>query len=231
MSMALGSSSGRGKGAHLAHQLGRLQGGTYWSIRTRPDGTKQNLSLGYVTREEAQRAAERMTLEEALGRAVRIQEWHREDRDAAIRYLLGDPEVEALIAGQPDYERMSLSEYQETVYAPWREEAAPGSWRTEQQRWSQILAVLGKQALRDIDAHVVADYVDSLVMTRGARRGEPLSGNSKRLHRAAVAALLKRAYRLNTSGCCPTSRCSGSRVRRSLRGRSRIRCRFRSWWR
>lgn len=49
--------------------------------------------------------------------------------------------------------------------------------------------------MRDIDEFVVADYLDGLLNRRGKRAGLPASGNTKRLHRGAVQACLKYAYR------------------------------------
>lgn len=177
--------------------------GTYWNLRSGRDQDRLNLSIGYVTPEEARRAAERLTLEEKLGRGSRIREWHAEDREAAIRYLLGDPELDALIQGQPDYARMPLRQYFDEVYKPWRSESTPAGWRWEARVWTQVLAAIGDRELRAIDAHVVADHLDGLVAQRGARVGQPLSGNAKRLHRAAIAALLKRAFRLKHLAALP----------------------------
>ena len=91
---------------------------------------------------------------------------------------------------------MSLRKYVDEVFAPWRREANPGSWRQEERCWKAINADIGGVRLRRVDEFVFADHLDRAIATRGPRKGQPLAGNTKRLRRAAMQALLKRAYRL-----------------------------------
>lgn len=177
--------------------------GTYWNVRASDGrGKKVNLSLGYVTEEAARRAAELMTQAEADGRAAQIRELHAQDREKAI-LLLTDSSVDIAVEVQPDFGRMSVREYFDAEFASWRAAKVPASWRTEERRWEKIIAGIGDVELRDVDAHVVADYLDGLVSKRGPRTGQPLSGNTRRLYRASIKAMLHRAFRLRHIAALP----------------------------
>ncbi|MBT3217628.1 MAG: site-specific integrase [Proteobacteria bacterium] len=104
--------------------------------------------------------------------------------------------VRELFEVRPDYHRLPLRDYFDEVYSDWRAKKRPASWVQEQRVWTRINEVLGSVRLEDIDAHVVADYLDSLVALSGPRKGLAASGTTRRLHRAAIQALLKRAFRL-----------------------------------
>ncbi|MEZ4320813.1 MAG: site-specific integrase [Myxococcota bacterium] len=172
------------------------KGSVYWSLRSGRGSERRALSLGCVSEEAARRAVDTISADEEAGRLEQVVEWHREDRDRAIRYLCGDPVAARLLAERPDFRRMPLRAYYDEVYAAWRAENATGGWRQEKGIWSRILEDLGDVRLEGIDAHRVADYLDALIVKAGPREGKPASGNAKRLHRAAIQALLKRAYRL-----------------------------------
>ena len=51
------------------------------------------------------------SLEERINRSSPVREWHKEDRESAIRYLVGDPGADALNEGKIDYTRMPLRQY------------------------------------------------------------------------------------------------------------------------
>lgn len=174
----------------------RLATGVHWRLRTGRNETRAQVNLGHISAADADRALRRMQSAEDSGGAPRILAWHREDPDQAVGYLIGDAEVDALLEERPDFSVMPLEEYIDQVYAPWRATARPAGWGQEERVWRAIKAELGRVRLRDIDAHVVADYLDGMVARRGPRKGKPASGNTKRLHRAALQALLKRAFRL-----------------------------------
>jgi len=177
--------------------------GIYWSLRTGRGDDRQALSLGYCSEQEAEAACEQLNVEEAHNRANQIVQWHTEDRPEALRYLFGDPVVRQLYEPRPDYGAMPLRDYFEDVYRPWRSEKRPKGWSQEVRVWRRINNAIGGKLLRRIDAYVVADYLDALKALSGARAGEPASGNTRRLHRAAVQALLKRAHRLKHIDSCP----------------------------
>lgn len=174
--------------------------GTYWILVVGRNEARQSISLGYVTEPEADRALATMQAEEDAGTVSRVLARHREAPDAAVRYLVGDPaEVELLPAPEVDHGGLTLREYFETCYKPWRAEHRPRSWRGELTSWNRILrGPLATVRLRKIDAVMVADYLDSLTIEREqhSRAGQPASGRTKALHRAAIEALLLRAVRL-----------------------------------
>lgn len=109
--------------------------GAYWNIRARLDGKRINVSLGYVTEAEAVCAAEQMTLEERMGTSSRVRQWHKEDRESAVRYLVGDPAADELIEGKVDYARMALRQYFAEGFGEWRAKEAAASWRSERRLW------------------------------------------------------------------------------------------------
>lgn len=121
--------------------------------------------------------------------------WHRRDSRAAIRAARRPDAVEQTRSLGRDWPSTRLRVYWAEVYVPWRSSTTRG-WAQEARNWPRILEALGNVRLRDIDAWVMADYLDGLLVRRGRRMGQPMSGTSKRLHRAHVKALLKRAYRL-----------------------------------
>ena len=173
----------------------------YVKLGTGKGREKRSLVLGYVTEEDAERALTTMLRERDEGTESRVwalYERGREGRRAAARYLIGDPGVEALLPKpEKDWSRASLGEYHREIYAPWRADTRPASWRTEDGTWRRILRDLGKLRVRDLDAHVVADYLDGLLIERAGHRrhGEPVSGATKRLHRNALQALTRKAFR------------------------------------
>ena len=162
-------------------------------LRTGRGSTRQSLSLGVVTQTEAERAKERMNLEEAQGTAQRVVALREENPEACIAYLLGDPAVD-LLRIPPAYKTWSLRRYYTEIFEPVRSVEVRG-WPQERNRWNQILAGIGDVRLRDIDKWVVADWLDGLMTTRGPREGMPLSGNAKRNLRNVLRAALMYALR------------------------------------
>jgi integrase len=171
--------------------------GTYYVLVAGRDRERVSISLKYVTEAEAAVALVTIRQEEEKGTISRIIALHEENPEAAIKHLVGDPGVaELLPAPATDYGSMTLQEYYDAVYAPWRAADRPKSWRSERGHWGRILRELGPVKVRKIDAHVVADYMDGLRVEReGDRKGEVVSGTTKRLHRNALQQLLNRAER------------------------------------
>lgn len=171
--------------------------GTYFVLETGRNETRRSLSLGFIGEDDAQTALLAMQQEEELTAGTsmygRIFRLHGEDAAMAIRVLL-ERDVSHFGPEAADHGALRLSEYYATVYAPWRSEKKPRTWVTEEGRWRRILPVIGQKRVRDVDAHVVADYIDAL---RVVRDGKDLaaSGSTRRLHRDAVQALLNYAHR------------------------------------
>ena len=138
------------------------------------------------------RALERI---EAAGLGATWHDWHRRDQAEAVHALRHrDPVAETRRLGK-DWGGLSLRAYYTEVYAAWRESTTRG-WAQEARHWPRILEGLGDVRVRDVDPWIVADYLDGLTVQRGSRAGLPASGNTKRIQRAILKALLKRAYRL-----------------------------------
>lgn len=169
--------------------------GTYYTLVIGSRDTRRAVSLGYVVEAAADAARRALQAEQDAGTVGRVLALHETDPEAVIAYLTGDQELELELG--PDYASMTLAEYHAVVYAPHRREARPRSWPSEEGHWRRILRELGALPLRKVDAHAVADYLDALRLERDrqGRIGQPASGATKRLHRTAIAALLKVAYR------------------------------------
>jgi integrase len=168
--------------------------GDYWSLRAGRDQERVSLSLGYVPADLAAIACARMNEAEVCQRAGRILEWHKESRDEALAWLFSSGEVEVEVP--LDFGAMRLEDYFNDAYKEWRAAKRPAGWKQEERVWRRVNEGIGAVRVRDVDAHVVADYLDGLVALKGQRKGKPASGTTRRLHRAAIQALLKRAFRL-----------------------------------
>jgi integrase len=155
------------------------------------------IALGHLPEDEAQRCLEAIRQHDEAGRLdAMVRLWRSETggRDALIRFLLsttGADLDEALGPAPTDYSKMTLSDYFETVYKAERKAKRPATWRTEERNWPQLKAALGGLRLRDINEYVVDEFLDGLKL----KSGEPASYNTKRLYRAAIAALLQFARR------------------------------------
>jgi integrase len=172
-------------------------GGTSWRLLRGRNDDRIRANLGRISERDAEKALVRMQAEEDGGTVQRVLALHESDPAAAVGYLVGDPAVVALLPDPPiDYSVMPLREYFDKIYKPWRSVEARRGWRSEAGHWRRILAELGVLRLREVDAHVVADYLDGMKSERGPRAGLAASGNTKRLHRAALQALVIRAERL-----------------------------------
>ncbi|MEZ4236819.1 MAG: hypothetical protein R3F59_11825 [Myxococcota bacterium] len=121
----------------------------------------------------------------------RILHLHGQDPEIALRVLFsGD-----FVGPEPvNHAAMRWTDYFEAVYQPWRTAKRPRTWVTEVGRWRRILPVLGKKRLRDVDAHLVADYIDEAAGRAGRDRAAGERGDEA-LHRDAVQALLNDAHR------------------------------------
>lgn len=171
--------------------------GPYFVLQKGRGAERLGLALGYMDRDSAEVALSTIQREEDAQSVGRVLRLYQQDRDQAVRYLLEDPEVIRRIGqGEPDYGSMKLEDYFESCYRPWRIETRPRSWPSEERHWKLLVTSIGDTPLRRVDEFVLANHLDQLRVTRGARKGEPASGNTKRLQRAALQALLKRAYRL-----------------------------------
>lgn len=185
-------------------------GGTSWRLVTGRADERMTLNLSRVTEDEAETARLRMNLAEQSDEADRVIRTFAKDIEAGRRYLLADPdaaEVAGLAPVGPDYAKMTLRAYFDTVYAPARS-VASGSWRSEASSWKRLL---GRDGLGDVplkrltDARTFGRWSEALrVQPRGGnRRGrgptpaatEPASVAYRRLLRAALASLLKHAWR------------------------------------
>ncbi len=170
--------------------------GPYFQLQKGRARQRTILTLGYTSEAEAERAHTQVQVEEDRGKIGRVLRLFKRDREGAINYLAGDPGVRELLGpAEPDYSGMTLREYYDAVYAEARATEKPRSWPSEQRHWVKILDSIGDVRLYRIDHFALADHLDGLVVTRGKRAGEPASGNTKRLHRAALQALFKWAYR------------------------------------
>jgi hypothetical protein len=124
-----------------------------------------------VSSEDAETALATMQREEELTAGPpmygRIFRMHEQDAAKALRVLVRREEAEDAFGPEPvDYGALPRREYFETVYKPWRAEKKPKTWITEEGRWRRILPVMGGRRLREVDAHVVADYLDALRVVR-----------------------------------------------------------------
>lgn len=170
------------------------QDGDYWVLIRGKDRGRISLALGNIPEDEAAAALARIQREEDAGTVSRVLALHARDKQAAVRYLTDD---NALLPAAPtDYGGMTLREYHDEVYAPWRQEDRPRTWRTEAGHWTRILRDLGHLRLRRLGPHEVADFLDGLTLERGRLAGQPASPTYRRLLRAALQAMLARAYRL-----------------------------------
>jgi hypothetical protein len=107
-----------------------------------------------------------------------------------IRVLVTDVDLGDLFGPEPiDFRKMSLRDYFETEFKEQR--SAYRGWKAEQWHWRSILDSLGHVRLGDVDEWIVADFVDSMEK----KGGGSASGNTKRIRKSAINALLKFAYR------------------------------------
>ncbi len=152
------------------------------------------ITLGVMSEEAAQRHREGLLDLEEAGRADAWLAWYRRDPTAAVAALVHQHPIAQVDRLSRDWGAMRLRRYFREEYAPWRSTQVR-AWKQEERTWRRILDELGGIRLRQIDPWLVADYLDELTVRGGPRKGLPASGNTKRLHRAYLRALLKRAYR------------------------------------
>ncbi|MEZ4235241.1 MAG: hypothetical protein R3F59_03575 [Myxococcota bacterium] len=106
-------------------------GGRYRILQKGRARERVGLTLGYLEAPAAERALEQIQSEEDAGTVRRVVLTYERNREDAVRYLCGDPEVEAIVGpGEPDGS-MRLREYFDTVYAEAREQERPRSWASE----------------------------------------------------------------------------------------------------
>ncbi len=190
-----------------------------WRLVAGRAADRVRLNLGRVTEDQAEAARARLQAHEDQGTAGPVLALYQQDERGeadARSYLLGDPgKAELLPAPRVDYSAMRLRDYFRDRYAPWRGEARPAAWKSEQSHWRRILAgPLADLRLSEIckDRRLVFRWLDELRVepSGGVRRGtaraegafvpdgtktKPASGAYKRLLRAAIQALLTRAFK------------------------------------
>ncbi len=174
----------------------RRGGRTHRVLRTGSGEDRRSISLGCVDREIARHCLDSLTEITHAGELESWMRWHERAPKAAIAALRGTDPVGDTERLSRDPGGWTLTRYFREVYAPWRRTAVR-SWTQERSHWVRILREIGHVRVRDVDPLLVADMLDRQFVERaGRRKGAPLSGNSKRLLRASVQALLERAYRL-----------------------------------
>lgn len=206
---------------------------TGWRLVTGARADRVRVSLGRVTEAEAEAARVAMQRAEDRGDVGRVLALHERDADAAVRYLVGDPGLDASPVLPVDHGALTLAAYQAEHYATWRAAERPRSWRSEASHWSRLLRPepegLGDVRVRDLaeDPRIVHRYLRDLRIEpsggdrrsgepRAARPLQPPSGAYQRLLRAALQALLTHAYterHLDTHARLGELRISGSTTR------------------
>lgn len=148
---------------------------------------------------------------EDRGRIRDLMRLRADDLDELRAFLLAGADVAgAFPEPTPDYAGMTLQNYQEAHYLPWRAKTNPRTWVSEASHWRKILKPkpdgLGDVRLRELlEPRVVYRWLEALraEASGGDRVGvgkhmprptKPASGAYKRLLRAALQALLKQAY-------------------------------------
>lgn len=163
-------------------------------LRTGRGEARRSVYLGSVHPDDAAQARDAMHAIEAASLGDLWAEWHRRDIDGAVGALRHkDPVGETRRLGR-DWAGMRLRDYWTVEYSPARATTSK-SWEQELRSWPRILEGIGDVRVRDVDPWIVADYLDEVRVTRGRRKGLPMSGNSRRIHRAMIRALLKHAHR------------------------------------
>lgn len=173
----------------------RRGGRVAWVLRGPKATERRAVQLGVIAEPDARAALAAFDAFTDEQRGAWLT-WYERDQAGAVRGLRGADPAAATDAHARDWPAMRLADYYAEVYAPWRSGTALG-WEQERSTWPRILRELGTVRLRDLDAWRVADYLDGMRVERpGLRQGMPSAGATKRLHRAAILALLRRAHRL-----------------------------------
>lgn len=175
--------------------------GTYFVLQTGRAKERVSLTLGYVTQEEAERALRVLQAEEeatfGAPRHGYIERWYRQDQEAAVKALTsaGGFDEDPFGDAASDPGGLTLREYVDEIWTPYREKARPRSWRTERGFWKQINEAIGNRRLRDLCTPRGTVVIDEYLQGMTLADGRPASASTKRLHRAAIKALLKHARR------------------------------------
>lgn len=181
----------------LGRQSGR-DGTPNFLIRSpKVQGKRRQLFLGSVTESKAAEALATWTAMDDTQAAAFLLLWET-DRDQAKRVLLDSDQAlaKALDDHGPDWSRATLREYFRGLYQDHRANTRPRSWRTEERAWTvRILPDLGDHRLDTLrDPRIVARWLEGLTSEHGPRKGQPLSGASKRIYRSHVQGLLTFAW-------------------------------------
>ena len=174
--------------------------GVYWTLIQGSRGDRRSVLLKYVTEEQARLACTRMNAAEqaGVGAVDTVLALFASDPATAIEHLVfSDLFVAGLVAAAgPDWSRATVAEYYTNVYAPHREATArANTWKAERHCWQgRILPGLGSLPLRDVSMLDFRTWLVAQIAVAGPRKGEHLSGNSRRLIRAAMQSMLNYAY-------------------------------------
>jgi len=168
---------------------------------------KKTISLGVVSKAKAQRACARLQREED-----RTFGTHKYDRVFRLVETLGrESVVEMLLDDNDDYlmknvevlklswGRRPLREFFDEVYAPWRCEDVPKTWRTEKHYWHRhLLPALGDLPLDAINEFVMDEFLSETMkkLRFDPEVGpEPASPNMRWNAQKAMTALITFAVR------------------------------------
>lgn len=165
-----------------------------YRLRTGRGDGRRSVYLGSLHPDDVAQARDALHAIEAAGLGDLWESWHRRDAAGAVGALRHRHPVDETRRLGQDWSGMRLRDYFAAEYRPARAKVSK-SWEQEARSWPRILDGIGDVRVRDIDPWIVADYLDGLRVTRGRRKGQPMSGNSKRIHRALLQALLAHAHR------------------------------------
>lgn len=177
--------------------------GDYFIAETGRAAETRSITLGYVAPDIAEAAVGAINATEETHPGRLWVKWRDEPeaREEILRRLTHEARATAAFGRGLDalFDAMEpgpgpatpLGTYAFEVFGPHRAATAPQGWRRERAMLRVVAASpLGKVPIGEIDPRDVGDFLASL------RRadGEPMMWNSKRLHRAAIAAVLNYAY-------------------------------------
>lgn len=178
----------------------KSKNGPSWRLMTGRNETRKSIWLGQIPEEDVERCLVAMQAEE--DRTVNTPLYGRLERLAEepggpekVRQLLRDGGLTIDLFGAPpsDYGAFRLEDYVNQVWAEVREKQSADTWEREDWLWRRkIIPKLGHVRLRELD-HV---KFDAFISALTNLNGKPASWNTKRLTRAAYAALMTHAEKM-----------------------------------